>query len=329
MTGHLSIVQRWKIITLYFDNKLPLREIARLLECSCSTVKCIINLFQETKNVLERQGRGRIAIIRGPARRQFRRLMSRYPTSTSSSVATRLQSGAGILVSARTIRRVRRLENYHPVHAKIQWKINEQQASRRYEYACTHEEDNWKNVIFTDEKQFRIDESGTVFWIPVGGRRPKLFVGQTRYYVNVFGAIWYYGRSHLVFIPGKSNTETYLQHLQLAINDYLPDLHQHFLIHDRTTWSHTHMAHNWLIDNSITCLDDYPSVSPELNAIESVWGWMRNFVQSHHPKTQKQLENVVLKAWQQIPVSIIQAYIDRIRSIVEQIILADGWDIDN
>jgi hypothetical protein len=70
-------------------------------------------------------------------------------------------------VSPRTIRRVRRRENYHPVHAKIHWTINEQQAARRYQYARTHEEDSWQDVIFSDEKQFIIDKSGTVFWIPV------------------------------------------------------------------------------------------------------------------------------------------------------------------
>ncbi|CAF1519695.1 unnamed protein product [Rotaria sordida] len=302
MPNHLSIEQRWRIIVLHFDNNLPLREIAR---------------------------RGRRVIIRGPVRRQFRQILSRYPTATSSSISTRLQSRTGIIVSACTIRRVRRRENYHPVHARTHWEINEIQAARRYQYAITHEADNWQHVIFTDEKQFFIDEAGTVFWIPIGARRPKTFANQIKYHVNVFGAIWYHGKSRLVFIKGSSNSTTYLHHVQLAIGNYLQVLRRYALIHDRTTWSHTDLVHNWLIENDIECLDDYPSVSPELNAIEPVWGWMKHFIESRRPKTQKQLENLVLKAWQQIPISIIQRYIDHIRVIVHQIIVADGWDIDD
>ncbi|CAF3618266.1 unnamed protein product, partial [Rotaria sp. Silwood2] len=109
----------------------------------------------------------------------------------------------------------------------------------------------------------------------------------------VFGAVWHHGKSNLVFIQGTSNSTTYLQHLQLAIDDYLHVFRDYFLIHDRTTWSHTSMVHTWLIENNIQCLDNYPPFSPELNAIESVWGWMKHHVQSNHPTTQKQLEHFV------------------------------------
>lgn len=329
MAGHLSIEQRWRIVTLRRDCNLPLRKIAHLLNCSFSSVRHIINLFDETNNVLEREGRGRHAIIRGPVRRQFRQILSRYPTSTSSTVATRLTRRTGVQVSSRTARRVRRKENYHPVLPKVQWEINEDQAARRYQYAIEHEDDNWKQVIFTDEKKFAVDKTGIVHWIPIGQRRPKIFIRQIRFFINVFGAVWSGGKSKLVFIPGKSNSTTYLEHVKLALGDSLPSLRNFNLIHDRTTWSHSNMVHDWLLQNHIECLDDYPSVSPELNAIESVWGWMKKFVQSRYPKSQQQLEDSVLKAWRQIPITVIQEYIKHIKTIVHKIISADGWDIDD
>jgi len=42
-----------------------------------------------------------------------------------------------------------------------------------------------------------------------------------------------------------------------------------------------------------------------------------------------QLERLVLKAWEQIPLSIIQKYINHIRVIIQKIILADGWDVND
>ncbi|CAF1541973.1 unnamed protein product, partial [Rotaria sordida] len=147
--------------------------IARKVGCCPATVKLIIDLFEETNYILERQDRGRYAIIFESVRRQFRQIFSRFPTSTSSSIANRLWSRTGSIVSARTIRRVRRQENYHPVYSKNHWTIHEAQAMRRLHYATTHETDLWQNVIFTNEKKFQIDESGTVFWVLIGTRRPK------------------------------------------------------------------------------------------------------------------------------------------------------------
>ncbi|CAF3076461.1 unnamed protein product [Rotaria sp. Silwood2] len=143
MPNNLSIEQRWRIIVLHFDNNLPLQVIARKSQCSVSTVSRVTNLHQETNNVLERKGRGRRVIIRGP------------------------------------------------------------------------------QELF--------------FWISIGARRPKTFIGQIKYHVNVLGAIWYHGKSRLVFIKGSSNSTTYLHHIQLAIGNYLQVLHHYSLIHDRTT----------------------------------------------------------------------------------------------
>lgn len=75
-------------------------------------------------------------------------------------------------------------------------------------------------------------------------------------------------------------------------------------------------------------MDDYPSVSPELNAIESVWGWMNKYVQSKQIKTQLQMERFVQEAWERIPIAVIRGYIDNISKITQKIFSVDGWDID-
>ncbi len=113
--------------------------------------------------MLEREGRGRHPLISGPVRRHFRQIMSQHPTDTALSIANRLEQRSGLRVSVRTIRRVRRNENYHPVHARVHWEINERQAAQRYQYCCTHRSDHWQNVIFTDEKKFQVDETDTVY----------------------------------------------------------------------------------------------------------------------------------------------------------------------
>ena len=131
-----------------------------------------------------------------------------------------------------------------------------------------------------------------------------------------------------MFIQSSSNSITYLQHVQLAIGHYVRNLHGYSFIHDKTTWGHTNMVHNWMTANGISCMDDCPSVSPEVNAIESAWGWMNRYVQFRHPRSQQNSEKLFKEAWQRISITVIQCYIPHIHTIVQQIINGQGWDID-
>ena len=76
-----------------------MRQIARIIDCSFSTVRRIIQLYEETRDVIER---GRNRLIVDPVRQSFRQIMSQHPTDTSSSIANRLEQRARVRVSDRT-----------------------------------------------------------------------------------------------------------------------------------------------------------------------------------------------------------------------------------
>ncbi|CAF1293185.1 unnamed protein product [Didymodactylos carnosus] len=168
MAPHLSLSERWRIITLRNDFGLSMPAIAHRSNYSLSTIHRILDLFSKTNEVAEREGRGRKRPIQGSVRRQFREIMRKHPSATSKFIAERLESRTGVCLSDRTIRRTRRQENYHPVHSKTHWTINSAQTARRFQFSVTHLFDDWHDVIFTDEKKFEIDQRGKVYWIPIG-----------------------------------------------------------------------------------------------------------------------------------------------------------------
>jgi hypothetical protein len=59
MSSHLSVGDRWRIISLRFDQNITPNEIASFMNCSIATVFNILRLYRETNNVTEREGRGR------------------------------------------------------------------------------------------------------------------------------------------------------------------------------------------------------------------------------------------------------------------------------
>ena len=73
-------------------------------------------------------------------------------------------------------------------------------------------------------------------------------------------------------------------------------------------------------------MDNYLSVSPDLNAVESVWSWMNRYVQRNHPHSQQHLERLVEQAWNTIPQNVIRGYINNIPNICNQIIANNGWE---
>ena len=72
-------------------------------------------------------------------------------------------------------------------------------------------------------------------------------------------------------------------------------------------------------------MDNYPPVSPDLNAIESVWAWMNRYIQRNHPNSQQHLERLVRRAWLTMPQNVIRGYIINIPNICAQIITNQGW----
>lgn len=215
---------------------------------------------------------------------------------------------------------------FHPVHAQTQPVINAQHAQERLNFCILHATARWENVIFSDEKAFEVDVSGLFYRFLCGRPRPIHFQKQIRFRVAVSGAVWYHGRSLLVIIRGRTNTATFVEYLEAALNPHRRRLRGYYFIHDRPTWAHTALAHDWLRSQRIRCMDNYPAVSPDLNPIESVWSWMNRYVQRNHPNSQQHLEFLVEQAWNAIPQDVIRGYINHLTDVCEQIIANRGWD---
>jgi transposase len=84
----------------------------------------------------------------------------------------------------------------------------------------------------------------------------------------------------------------------------------------------------WLADNNIPVYNDYPPSSPELNAIEYVWGWMKNYIADRDPRTSRRLGELIQDAWDTIPQETIQSYIDHVYRLVQAVRRARGGHAD-
>ena len=58
MNSRLSVGDRWRIVSLRFDQGITPNRIASIVNCSRAVFFSILQLFHETNNVIECEGRG-------------------------------------------------------------------------------------------------------------------------------------------------------------------------------------------------------------------------------------------------------------------------------
>ena len=84
---------------------------------------------------------------------------------------------------------------------------------------------------------------------------------------------------------------------------------------------------NWIEENNIKILSDWPSQSPDLNPIEHLWDELERQLKKRvmHPKNVSELEVAVKEEWSQIPLEKINKLIESMPRRIEACISSNGW----
>lgn len=126
-----------------------------------------------------------------------------------------------------------------------------------------------------------------------------------------WGCISLYGQGELIKVTGTLKGASYAQLLSQSIPGSSLILNRRF---------------SWLLQDHASCHDtvgvtdvirslglerlNSPSNSPDLNPIESLWGYWKDKVRSRHPQNLVQLEQYAIEEWRNIPLEIVRSYIE-------------------
>ncbi|CAF4298284.1 unnamed protein product, partial [Rotaria sordida] len=102
----------------------------------------------------------------------------RYPQETATQLSNQFYRRTGRFVTPQTIRNYRRRWGFRAVHARIQPLLTQRHAAQRLAFCQQHIYDDWRRVIFADEKIFEVDATDIVYWTPYGRPRPTTFRSQ-------------------------------------------------------------------------------------------------------------------------------------------------------
>ena len=136
--------------------------------------------------------------------------------------------------------------------------------------------------------------------------------------VMIWGAICRRGKMGIQFLEGNVDGDKYLD----LLKDEFP--HGGDTKYGKGKWRFMHdgagphrslKVKDWIEDHVPKNLH-HPAQSPDLNPIELVWGYMKDFVEKKSPVDKNDLMELILNAWDSLSNDTINQYIDNLSVVI-------------
>ena len=312
-----------KIIDTLSKNKFTHNQIAKEINRPRSTIICFLKY---KANRGERNHCGRKTQVPERLKRNILKLATQDKMSTrniSNSVSSNL--------SHMTVYRHLKAEK-HIQYGKIvaEDRLTKTHLMKRLKWAEKYQtfDKEWQNIIFSDEKKWNIDgpDGYKYFWYDKRAKNILSKIPNCRQSVHVWGAFCGTKKLNLHVIEGNLNAEKYQNLLQKTLIPFKnAENGRNLIFQADNAPSHTAIStKNWL-QNKIDCMD-WPSVSPDLNPIENMWGILSQRVYQGGKvyENVRQLRLAILKEWENIEVSVLNSLTNSMKKRVFEVIRGNG-----
>lgn len=231
---------------------------------------------------------------------------------------------------------LQRTENIKYLKSKSAPKLTNEHKVLRLEWAQKHMifGDKWREVIFTDEKKFNLDgpDGYKYYWHDL--RRDTKFHSKRAFgggSLMVWAGIGWSGRTELVIIDGRMNSEAYKEMLKKYLIPFTGRISgQKWTLQQDNCSVHTSkLMQNWFETQNIDVLD-WPSLSPDLNIIENVWGELvrRVYGNGRQFRTVEELKSVLIEEWEAMTQTYLQTLFNSMNNRLFEVIRGNGKTIN-
>ena len=140
----------------------------------------------------------------------------------------------------------------------------------------------------------------------------------------VWGCMSAAGTGALHFIEGTMNASMYCDILKQSMIPSLRKLGRRAVFQHNNDPKHTSKMTTALPKQLRVKVMDWPSMSPDLNPIEHLWGILKRKVEMRKVTNIHQLHDVVMEEWKRIPVTTCKALVDSMPNRVTAVLESNG-----
>ncbi len=322
--------KRVKVVRLW--NKGHSHEaIARKLEVSPKFVRGTIDRLTDIGGVADRPRTGRPRkLSESDRKRLVKGVKGRERRSTRKTAATFKSTKSG-RVSKDTVNRTLRSEGLIPHRKKRRPKLTQQQKEKRVEFANEFRRKDWSDCAFWDEKRFELDHppnpKNDVVW---DERGQEFFKEEEKFpkAIMIGIAITVHGPTRLVIYPDTVDAPEFIKRLGGPV----ADIYEMFgdeewtMVMDKASCHTAKLSQDWLAEHvpRTIPLSKWPANSPDISAIENLFGFVQDVVDQKAPKDLESLKRIVRAEFKKIDPEKCKNFISALPGRLQRIIKSKG-----
>lgn len=257
---------------------------------------------------------------------------------TSAAVADKLRADGIADVSPSTVRRVCLEDGLTSYTRRRTSHLTSEHKVKRLAFAREERNRDWSAVFFSDEHPFKTFRQRNPQQDRVRARRPEDVPtrGVERWgrRIQAWAAISMRGRTPLQFFKHDLNGPDYQSILEEAL---LPAAQQQFgrrgqpwvLQQDQATCHTSTDTQDWLDENEVEWIENWPPKGDDLNPIENLWALADARIREENVHSDEDLCLEAQRAWDSIPLATIQNAIRSIPDRLRRVRKAKGARITN
>jgi transposase len=302
----LPDADRWRIVRLVEEEGWTQAAAATAVGCSRATVNRVLSQWRTTEEVTAHHGGGAPKALNLQQLKKLEALIKKNPHDDAHALRAKLGLGPTD-ISTRTISRCRRQLQFTLRKEGTKVAKTEAQYDEQRLWARQHRRDPIREWLFMDEATCMLRHTGSLVWVKRGEPTPKHFIHHLYASVSVWGIVWWTGCCFKVY-RGQPNTDRILDCMDDELSPHLPDVPGRTLLADKGGYHWTDPVREWYEAAGLVPLK-MPTASPEFNAIEGVWAWVKDFVHKQGPKGVGELRAAMQLACDSVQQRVIQGHI--------------------
>ncbi len=300
---------RKKIIYLHKKGE-GYKKISKALLISQNTVAKVVQTFKKDGTATISQRRpGRPRKLTPRQERLLMRRVEENRHASSLQLSKEVESQTGVTISRDTIWCTLQRNGMHGCRPRKKPLLKPRHKKSRLDFARVHadkDEDYWDSILWSDE--IKINVFGTdgfkTVWLCKGEEyKEKCMVPTVKHgggSVLMWGCMSAAGVGKLHFIDGIMNSQMYCSILKEKMLPSLRALGRRALFQHDNDPKHTSKATVGFLKKNRVKVILWPSMSPDLNPIEHLWGILKRQVEHHSPSSIQSLKEVILEEWKKI-----------------------------
>lgn len=297
--------------------------ISEILNVSLKFVKT----WKKRQNFTRKSGSGRKSKLTSEVLRKIKLSLTSKKNNSTRKTAKKICLSQSTIVNAR---KKLKLKAYHVGKTTV---MSEEIKKKRLEFAIKNKNRKWSTILFCDETSIElqpcINSKNNIQYATSRNQVKPFQTFKHPMKVHVSAGISWYGKTDVHIFTDNLNADLYVQILQNTIipcaNDIFGDL-KWTLLQDNDPKHKSKKVVDFLQSQNIDFIksNEWPSYSPDLNAIENIWSILKQNIAKRNPKTKASLIKFIKEEWCKIDDEIIKRTINTMKNRMELVIKENG-----